>query len=159
MNLGSIIIGATLIAIVVVPIVLMEVKRKKREHKKLKSLLNIANQQDCIISKHEVCADFIIGIDESNKKVFFVKQQKEEALTLSVDLNETQSCKVINTNRTFKSKEGSQKVIDRLELSFIPTNKNKSETKMEFFNADLRGQLNGELQCIEKWSKLVNALL
>ncbi len=58
-----------------------------------------------------------------------------------------------------KSKDGNQKMIDRLELCFISKAKDKPEIKLEFFNADVHPQLYGELQTVEKWSKLINGRL
>jgi len=156
MDLGSTIIGAILIAISIVPIILMGKNRKKREKKALQSLIKIANQQNCIISKHENCSDFVIGMDEIKNVVFFYKNINDKELEQVVDLNVIQNCKVINTSRTIKNKDGNQKVIDRLELSFIPTNKNEPGIKMEFFNSNISTQLDGELQSIEKWSKHIN---
>jgi len=156
MDLGSAIIGAVAIIICALPFVMMSRSRKKREKAFLQSLSKIATQNNCQINQHEIFGNFAIGIDETKNFVFFFRQVKDNEIEQLVDLSEIQSCKVINTSRNFKNKDGNQKVIDKLELSFTPTAKNKPEIKMEFFNADVNIQLYGELQSIEKWSKLIN---
>ena len=63
MDLGSVIIGAVLLAICAVPFLLMGQKRKKRDRQTLQLLFNRANQEKCTISQHEICGDFVIGIE------------------------------------------------------------------------------------------------
>lgn len=155
MDLRSIIIGTILLAICVVPIIRMNRNRGKRERKSIQSLIDIANKENCKISKHEICCDLVIGMDETKNVVFFYKNVDGNELKQVINLSEIKSCKVINTGRAFKNKNENNKVVDRLELSFIPKAKNKSENRVEFYNAEESGQLNGEIQSIEKWSKLI----
>lgn len=54
------------------------------------------------------------------------------------------------TRLTKRSKTG------KLELSFLPIANDKPEIKLEFFHIDVSVQLYGELQSIEKWSKIIN---
>ncbi|HET6245272.1 MAG: hypothetical protein H0V01_02025 [Bacteroidetes bacterium] len=137
MDLGSAIIGAILIAICIVPFILMSRGRKKREKQILQSLTDIAVQHNCQISQHEFCGDFVIGIDEAKNFVFFHKQRKDRVIEQFIDLAKIQNCKVINSNQTITNKDGNYKVIDKLELSFIPIAKEKTEITLEFFNSDV----------------------
>lgn len=159
MDLGSAIIGAILIAICIVPLFLISQNRKGREKKSLQSLISIANQQNCTISNSEICGDFVIGIDENKKFVFYFKQLNDKIIERCINLAEIQKCAVKNTFRTVAGKKGNQNVIDKLELSFIPFDKNKNEIKLEFFNSNINSQLVGELQICEKWSKLISVYL
>ena len=156
MDLGSAIIGAIVIIICALPFVMMSRNSKKREKKNLQSLSEIATQNNCQIDQHEIFGSSAIGIDETKNFVFFYKLTKDKGIEQSVDLSEVQNCKVINTSRTLNNKGGNRKVIDKLELSFLPIVQNRSEIKLEFFNSDDNLQLLGELQSIEKWSKLIN---
>lgn len=48
--------------------------QQQKKAKQKKQLLNtIAIQQNCKITQHELCANFIIGLDENKKCVFFFK--------------------------------------------------------------------------------------
>jgi hypothetical protein len=47
--------------------------------------------------------------------------------------------------------------IEQIELSFI--SRDKKETKLELFNEERNTQLNGELQCAEKWEQLITELI
>lgn len=122
----------------------------------MQSLSKIATQHDCQINQYEIFGSFAIGLDKIKNFVFFYKQIKDKVEEHTICLGEIQSCKILNISRSLKTKSGSQNVIDRLELSFIPIAENKPEIKLEFFNTDISVQLNGELQSIEKWSKLIN---
>ena len=155
-DLGSAIVGAGTIVICAVPVIMMNRSIKKREKKFLQSLSEIATRNNCRINRHEIFGSFAIGIDESKNFVFFSRRTKDKEIDHTVNLGEIQKCQVINTSRTIKNKDVNQKVIDRLELSFSPFAKNKPEFKLEFFNADDSARLHGELQSIEKWSKLIN---
>ena len=155
MSLSNIITGLILIALFIVPYFIITRKRKKREEATLQSLSNLANQQQCNISKHEICGDLAIGMDETKKYVFFFKQLKDEVIEQYVSLAEIESCKVKKTARSVASSSGNDSVIDKLELCFIPSDKNKKEIAWEFFNADIEIQLNGQIQSIERWSTVI----
>lgn len=155
-NLGSIIIGAIIITICILPIVMLRRSRKKRESVLLQSLSEIATQNNYQINQYEILGSLAIGIDKTQNFVFFYRQIENNETKEFVNLDEIQSCNVINTGKSLNNKNENQKEIDRLELSFIPTSINKSEIKMEFFNSDVNAQLYGELQLIEKWSIIIN---
>ena len=159
MDLASTIIGGILAAVCVVPFVLITQGRKKREKKMLQSLITLANQHDCKISEHEFCCDFGIGIDKTKHFVFFLKKTKTKETQQYVDLNGIQGCTVNNIGRTIRNKDGSHRVIDRLELSFIPKAKDRPAIDFEFYDADVNMQLSGQLQAVQKWSKIVDLQL
>ncbi len=156
MELGSAINWAILLGVCVVPFIVMGQNRKNKGNKKLKYLTNLATQQDCHITKHEFCGDFVIGIDEAKKNVFFYKQWKDTAVENKINLAEIEICKVKNTVRLVSANKGSQNILDRIELSLIPADKSKKEILLEFFNIDHSVQLSDELQMADQWSKLIN---
>lgn len=159
MELGSAIVGAVSIAAFTLPVVLMTRNRRKKG-KHFKDLLTqLAAQHDCQIDQHEIFGNFAIGLNANKNFVFFCKETEEKVDEKVVDLGKIRNCEVLSTSRTLKVKEGNQRVIDRIELDFIPGAKGTAETKIEFFNADLFPQLSGELQSAEKWSKLINGRL
>ena len=86
-----------------------------------------------------------ILFSSSNKK-------KEEAISQFVDLAEIQTCQVVKKTRNVKSLG----FIERVELSFTPTNKNKGETRFELYDEETNMQLSGVLQFVDKWTKQIN---
>lgn len=156
MDLGTAIVGIAIIIICVIPFVLLQKSKKKAEQKLVSGLDALAAAHQSTIAHREVFGDFAIGHDKGMRGLFFYKITTEGPLSQYVDLAGIKSCKVVNTNRTFQNKEGAYKVIEKLELSLAPLAANQSEIALEFYDVHKNIQLNGELQSIERWAKLVN---
>ena len=116
----------------------------------------MAEKEHCKITQHEICGNYAVGIDETNKKVFFQLKNDEEIKPQFIDLSTIKKCKIANIGITNANKE---REIEKLNLELIPTNKNKLNVILEFYNSDISFQLNGELKSIEKWNKLINNML
>jgi ABC-type glycerol-3-phosphate transport system permease component len=156
MDWGTAIVGLISILICIVPFVIMYYNRVKKENKMLQSLNEIAQQHNCKIGQHEFCGDYVMGIDENRNFVFFFKQKKEEAISQFVDLSEIQNCQTVKKTRNVKKDIGSLGFIERVELSFTPTNKTKGEKRFELYDEEINMQLCGELQFVDKWTKQIN---
>ncbi len=159
MDLGNSIIALILLAIFIVPIALLHLRRTNKEKKKLQSLREIAAQHNCSISKYEFCGDFVLGMDDKRNFVFFFKKKKEETTSKYINLAEVKTCQLVRKIRNVKINKDNEVVIERIELSFISSNKNNSETSFELFDETVNIQLSGELQFAEKWSKEINEVL
>ena len=156
MDWGTAIVGLISILICIVPFMIMYYKRIKKENKMLQSLNEIAQQHNCKIGQHEFCGDYVMGMDENRNFVFFFKQKREVAISQFVDLSEVQICQVVKKTRNVKNDIGSLSIIERVELSFTPINKNKVVTKFELYDEEIHMQLSGELQFVDKWAKQIN---
>ncbi len=156
MDLETAIVGLISILICIIPFAIMHYNSVKKENKILKSLKENAQKQNCNISQYEFCGDYVMGIDESRNFVFFFKQKKEKAISQFVDLAEIQTCQVVKKTRSVKNDIGSLDVVERVELSFTPTNKNNAETRFELYDDEVNMQLSGELQFVDKWTKQIN---
>mgnify|MGYP000253232306 CR=1 FL=1 len=156
LDLGTAIIGGITMLVIVIPIYMMMRGRKKKEKMILRSLLEIAAQKKCTIDQHEILGTNAIGIDENNQMVFFYRQTEDQIIEQFVDLKAIESCKVVTTHRTISNKGVKEKLLERLDLRFVPSVQGKGEIIFEFFNADDNIQLNGELQSAEKWSQLIH---
>jgi hypothetical protein len=159
MDLVSAIIGAILLSIFIVPVMILNYHRVREEKKKLKSIQEIALYHNCNISQYEICGDFIIGLDEIRGFVFFLKQKKEDSVSQFVDLSHIHNCQMLKKTRTIESENVNGVILERVELSFIPTNKSKAATHFELYDEETNMQLRGELQLVEKWSNKINDLL
>jgi len=153
------IIGLIVILLCISPIIVMVQYRAKKTKKMLQLLEKIAQQQNCKISQHEFCSDFVLGIDEVKKFVFFHKYGKENSISQYVDLSKIQTCKVIRESRNIKVGNESASIINRLELSFIPIGKSQEGQSFLLFDEEINKQLSGELQFSEKWAQIINGYL
>ncbi len=153
MDLGTTLIGAIILIICLLPFILMGISRRKREKQLLQTLVDYAKQNGGNITQHETTGDFIIGMDEKTNAVFFYKKNKNAETTQHLHLADYKKCSVVSTTRDFNN----SKVIDTVELSFIPIEKSKPIEELLLFNTKENLQLSGELQLAEKWAKLVNS--
>ncbi len=156
MDTGTIIIGIVSIALCVLPLVVMHRIKRKGENQRLAALENLAAQHNCKISQHEFCGELVLGIDETNNFVFFLKKTADKEIAQHINLSGIHACNIINTGSNLNSKEGEYKVIDKLELRFTPVAKNEPDLLLEIYNARESMQLVGELQLIKKWEKIIN---
>ena len=156
MDLGTISIGVTCIIICAMPFVLTTRSRNKKEKQLLLLLNNLAIQQQSNISKYDVFGYYAIGIDEIKKNVFYQFKAKEIEKQQFVDLTTIKKCKIENVS---KSTDGNSRVVEQLNLNLSFIDKNKPDIILEFYNAEVNFQLNGEIQLIEKWNTLINNML
>jgi len=159
MDVESGLIGAIISAICIFPFVVMYYNRVKREKKIIQALQKSAQLNNCTISQHEFCGDFLIAMDESKGFVFFYKERKEASAIQSVDLAEVQSCKVVKQSRGANNSAANPAVVERLSLDFVSGAKGNVETRFELYNEEDYLQLRGELQLAEKWAAKITGRL
>jgi len=141
------------------PIVIMHHYRERKVKKMLQALREKTQQQNCKISQHEFCGDFVLGIDEVKKFVFFHKFRKENPISQYVDLADIQTCKVNKQSRSIKVENETISMIERVTLNFVPVSKNQEEQIFVLFDEAINKQLSGELQFSEKWVQIINKCL
>lgn len=159
MDWGTAIFGLISVLLIIVPIVMLNYKRGKKEKEMLSILKRNAHQQLCNISKHEFCGDFVIGLDEKRKFVFFVKEGQDDELDQWIELSEIISCKVSKETRVDIDTSSGLGLTKQINLVFKPKDKGRSEIMLELYRMKNNSQLTGELQLAENWSKLINTLL
>lgn len=160
MGTGTIIFVLVVLIGIVLPIVLLNSKKKNKEKQFIKTLFDLAEKNNCKISEHNLWNNTLIGIDKETRKLFFIRKTDNNLTTNEIDLSEIQKCRIVKSNRIVNNKDSENNVVDKLELSFAFRDTKKSETILEFYNTN-RDNLTvyRELQLIEKWSELVNATI
>lgn len=135
----------------------MSINSRKKEKKLLQGLTEIAERNNCKLSRYELWNNSTIGIDDTSLMIFYTRKSKDIETSQQINLAETQKCRVINLSRTVRNKEGNFKVVEKLELAFSFQDINRGDVVLEFYNADYDSlTLTGELQLVEKWCKLFN---
>lgn len=155
MELNSITVITVLVLIFfcVLPIIIMNRKRKNKGKKSLYTLQNLASQNQCKISEYELLNDIAVGIDKEAHQLFFIRVTADNPFQQVIDLKEFKKCRSAETGRTVNSVH----VVEKLELVFSPLAPNQKEVSLCIYNADLDNlTLSGELQLAEKWVKLTN---
>lgn len=151
-DFGTFIIGSITVAICAVPFVLTIVGGKRREKQMMRSLQAMAAQHNCQIGQREFCGNYLLGMDKACRFVFFHQMIKEQMKEQTVDLMEVATCKPMNIGKRIAG----ERVVERLGLEFVPMDKAASEIHLELYNNDHSFQLRGELQSMEKWTRLIN---
>lgn len=155
MEIETTLIGFACIALCVMPFILMNQSRKKREKQMIQALNILAVQEHGEISQHDICGDYLIALDEVRKLLFFQLNLEEGFKQEHVDLSLIKSCRIAQKN----SGSGDNKGIEKLSLILTPKNNHNSEIVLEFYNRALRYTLTGELQSIKKWESMINEQL
>jgi hypothetical protein len=157
-NLGNTLIGIVSVLICIGPFLGIYLVKVRKQNKILRSLQDSMLHLNVTIGEHEFCGDFLLGMDKNKKYILFYKNVlNSDAVVKIVDLSTIFSCKVLNEMKTVKTARESMEFIEHIELSFI--SRDKKETKLELFNEERNTQLSGELQCAEKWEKLITELI
>jgi hypothetical protein len=151
-------IGTGVLIICVLPFVITHNNKKKREKEIKEVISRLAAKSNSKVDEYDWFNKTIIGIDNLNRKLFFIKKIEDKELQYAIDLSDIQIGRVINSHRSVIN--GNYNVIQKLQLGLISKNKDKHETLLEFYNADYDSlTIMEELQLVEKWSKIVNSII
>ncbi len=155
MDSKTIIIGLIIILACVIPFIIAQTLKRKKTKQAIQQLNQLALQHGCRITEYEMCGNYLIGVDETELFLFFIKHYEGQYYNQFVDLKKVQTCKIKDTSRIANNTT----LIEKLELVLIPKDKTEQEIRLEFYDNDIAMQLYGELQSIEKWNTVVNRLL
>lgn len=148
------IIGLILIAVIVIPIIMLNHNKNKKNAAIKKEFSELTKSS--IISNQEHWNGYLIAIDEIDKKCFYVHQEDCKCTSQVLDLTKYSSCRVV----TSSSMGSSSTAIEMIELVFTPKEKDAETKNLLFFNAETDGfTLNGELQSAEHWKKICSACI
>ncbi|MEI6139457.1 MAG: hypothetical protein WCP85_09340 [Mariniphaga sp.] len=160
MDIGSIIFVLVIVLVCVVPIVLFQINQKKKEKRSLLILKSTADINNATISEYDLWYNFLIGIDKTTHKLFFIRKTETEEVAKAIDLAEIIGCKSLNKSRSVSYRGGNQLVVERIELVLSNRDKNKPDIILEFYNSATDNPvMRNEIQLVEKWSGIVNKLL
>jgi hypothetical protein len=156
MDLETIIIGILSLTFFIVPIVLIQRNNKKKKGMLLQDFRQLAGQQQLSISQHDSWDTiYTIGIDSDQKKLLYTRKREGKDQEIVIDLAEVSQCRVNNLSR----ETNGNKVIDRIELAFLPRHAKQPEQTLEFYSREESLNLSEELKLSEKWHAIVNSHL
>ena len=155
MDLGTIIVGAVVVGLCIVPFYIFKSGTAKRSRELLDQLAQLAQQKGGRITLSDSLGNFAIGLDEQAEVLYFMHDEPGKEASHAIALSKVRHCKPINQNRSMDS----VKVVEKLELLIAYNHKHEAETALEFYHADGGNQLSGEYQLLEKWAALINARL
>jgi hypothetical protein len=155
MEIGTAVVGFILIAICALPFGIVFFNEIKVKRQRLARIRELADKQGRPVSQYDIGGDFIIGMDDTPKHVYFYKTHPGDDVEQVVNLEDITACKVIRMNRTV----GTIGLLSGVELAFIPVGREQKETRLVFYNELQKASLSNELELAEKWSKLIQERL
>ena len=105
MEPGIIITTLVILALIFAPFIAMYIRSRAKRNTKIVQLKDFAISHNSKISSYEYCKNFVIGIDENTKNLFFIKTIKDEISEQAIDLKSIQWCKITNSSRSAKTAE------------------------------------------------------
>ncbi|NUO02039.1 MAG: hypothetical protein HUU01_15650 [Saprospiraceae bacterium] len=155
MELSSAIIGGVCLILFILPIYLLNKSGVQKEKRRLNAMLALGEKYGLKLTTTDGWNGYTIGLDEHAGKLIYVKSTDEDQREILIDLNDIRQCNIVNTPREIKSKSGTQRIVDRLELQFLYKKPETAPVLMEFYDGRKQFQLSGELQMVEKWAKII----
>jgi hypothetical protein len=146
MDTQSIIIGAVILALCILPLAAGHISKKKKDNKIINALREFASLHSCGISVYDIWLNSIIGADENRRAVFFIKAQEGRTETMQhLWLEDVLECRVqVRRNGT---------AIEKIDL--VISRKDTTEVRLEFYNVKTSIQLGDELQLAHKWETFI----
>lgn len=155
MDLGASLTVLIFTLILVVPFILIKRKSGQKGKQLRQELFALAEADNLKIVQFDAWNNSVIGLDDKNEQLIFISNIKSEKTVRQIPLRKILKTRVINTNRT--AGQNNTRIIDKLELAFMPKVSSEPEILLEFYNSDHDLLvLSGELQLVEKWAKIIN---
>lgn len=149
MDFSSATIGIILFIICVIPFVLFSVNNTKKRKIRIQNLEKKATANNAIIQEKDDWSQSIIGIDKTNKMLFFSNKSAEFDKFISINISELLKCRIERT-------ENKHKALEKLELEL--TFASKPTVVLEFFNKAETRIIANEIELIQKWQMLLNKI-
>lgn len=150
----TIIVGIILIAAIIIPVLLLNKNKAKRNAAIKQKLSEIS--KGATLTNQENWNGCVIALDENKKICYYLRQEDHVCTTQVINLVEYLACRVVASS----SLGTSGTAIDMVELVFTLKNANEENKTLVFFNAETDGfTLNGELQSAERWKKICSNLM
>lgn len=159
MNIQILFTGLVILAICIIPFVLMGIYKKKKAQQLLNDLYGFATKHHCIISEYESGGDYIIGLDNVKKVLFFYKNAHHHTMIEKLELAQVKHCRSVTSVAEIKSEDGTKKTTDSIELVFGMKAENKPEVRWTLFDTLNDMVMIEEHQLAERWAAKVKQLL
>ena len=149
MDSTSLTIGFILLIVCLLTFILFSVINSKKRKKRIENLILKAKENNATIQEKDDWNQSIIGIDKTNKMLFFSKKSEEFDKFISINISELLKCRIERT-------ENKHNVLEKLELEL--TFASKPTVVLEFFNKDETRLILNEIEIIQKWQTLLNKI-
>jgi hypothetical protein len=157
METGMIAIAAVLGAAIIIPTLLLIQNSKEQSKKLFKGLKSAVTENNGVLTYHIEESNFALGIDKTNKTIYFFKKTEDVEISKVIDLTKLPICDVHRITKRVRKDKGFEELIKRIDLVFASKNGNE-EQKIELYNEE-DNLFTDELNIAKDWKKIVDTLL
>jgi hypothetical protein len=156
MDSGTVIIALIIILVGALPFVLVSLSDKRKKKDLQKALLQKAKDKNCSITEFDLWNKSAIGIDNAANHIFYLNKENGNDIFVNIELAEVQKCSISDRSRPLHDTVNNL-TIEKLELSFIPSKRDKAISVLEFYNKDYNNlHISEELILAKKWCDRIN---
>lgn len=156
-TLTLIILSVALIGMVCMPLILTNIKQKRKSNLLRERLKSEFNLQDLKASDFETWREtYCIGLDQKNKQLLFLNTLENEVLVQKIDLKQVSFCKPIRKFREIKKGKEKSQIISKVTLELDQFDEHKKPFIIELFDEEKSDYLINEWELAQTWSKKVN---
>lgn len=152
MDSETTIIGIILLLICIVPFLLINKKKATKRRNKVKILTDSVQKMNGTIYKNEFWNHYGIGLDKTNKMLYFSTQADDGNSYEVISLKSITACSIIK-------KEDNSKTITAVGLQLDYSDKSKPNVYLSFYERDRNLALLNELELIQRWSTIIKEQL
>ncbi|MBK6525381.1 MAG: hypothetical protein IPO32_11790 [Crocinitomicaceae bacterium] len=152
MNSASIIIGLAILAAVILPFVILSIRKRNKDYQNIQEFINTGLKYGLELSETEQWSDRLLGLDPVKRKILFRQFNNDQFTETIFDLNEAKSCSLLVTNL---QTAGASQAPDKIEIVFKQKG-NKAVENLQLYNSETDQVVYTQFEIGEKWTKLIN---
>ena len=156
----SAIIGITLLALFVGPILFMIVNHSAKEKRTKKRLYSLAAENQMKLDQVEITNSLILGLD-SNTKKFLVVDSKDQTKYEVIDLKNVGQSFIAKSGHQQKIGDKSKLALTRIGLELLKNNSKEKMKEIVFYDEDDNDSMDADTQLFKatKWDNLIRKSL
>ena len=152
-------IGIGVVALMVVPLFLIEYSSKRKVTNKSKGLKKTAQTLGVELSRIESWDDQLIGIDPTHGKMIVYSNIEDISSAKIFNLKEFQSYSLCIERRGGKSRKDQSAVIERVNLVLHPIGLRSPDCKINFYDSAFNMSIHNEMEVAQRWEKIIDEVI
>jgi hypothetical protein len=159
MDLATLLIGIGVVALMVVPLFLIEYSSKRKVTQKMKGLKKTAQTLGVDLTRIESWDDQLIGIDPLQRKLIVFSNIEDISSAKIYNLKEYQKCSLSLDRRGGKSRKDPSSVIERVNLVLHPIGLRSPDCKINFYDSAFNMSIHNEMEVAQRWEKIIGEVI
>lgn len=151
MEISNIVSVVFFLALIVIPLWLLirSSGKKKRTLMAKANKLRVENYMN--FTESDSWDNLVLGLDDSAKKLLWLKEADNGDQHELVDLRTIAQCKKVNVGRSAQLNNGTSQVVDELGLELLPKESKFAPVLLEFYNSNSSYLLSTQMELQNKW--------